>query len=92
MNKLIYDQVTHMYKNLENKNWYGTANKGFYEHEADKLKRIYNLVKEPHENEWTANNRKDFYIFVNEHDRRRGTSFLDTFPELENFYKVCGNS
>jgi len=56
------------------------------------LKRIYNLVKEPHENEWTANNRKDFYIFVNEHDRRRGTSFLDTFPELENFYKVCGNS
>lgn len=33
--------------------------------------------------------RKDFVIFVNEHDRRRGTDFLKTFPKLEQFYKIC---
>jgi len=32
---------------------------------------------------------KDFYLFVNEHDRRRGTNFLQTFPELEEFYRIC---
>jgi hypothetical protein len=43
-----------MYKNLEYKNWYATANKGFFEYEADRLKRIYNLVKDGHnENEHT---------------------------------------
>ena len=84
---MLYDQVTHMYRNLEYKNWYGTANKGFYEHEADKLKRIYNIVKNTEPNEWTNKNRKDFVKFVDEHDRRRGTNFLETFPELKDFYQ-----
>lgn len=86
MLSMIYDQVTYMYSNLEYKNWYGTANRGFYEYEADKLKRIYNIAKNIKPNEWTDNNRRDFVIFVNEHDRRRGTDFLATFPELESVY------
>jgi hypothetical protein len=83
---MIYDQVTHMYKNLEYKNWYGTANRGFYEHEADKLKRIYNIAKEISFNEWTNTNRNNFVKFVDEHDRRRGTNFLEVFPEFEHAY------
>lgn len=83
---LIYDQVTHMYRNLEYKGWYGTANRGFYEHEADKLKRIYNIMKNNQHNEFTNVNRKNFVAFVDEHDRRRGTNFLETFPELEDMY------
>lgn len=87
---MLYDQVTHMYKNLEYKNWYATANKGFFEYEADRLKRIFNLVKDGHnENEHTDYNRKNFAIFVDEHDRRRGTNFLETFPELGDFYTMC---
>jgi hypothetical protein len=35
-------------------------------------------------------NRKDFHTFFTEHDRRRGTDFLKTFPELEEFYNFCG--
>jgi organic radical activating enzyme len=85
----LFDQVTHMYQNLEYKNWYGTANCGFYEHEADKLKRIYNIMKDYKPNEWTNNNRKDFVKFVDEHDHRRGTNFLETFPELGEFYNRC---
>jgi hypothetical protein len=33
--------------------------------------------------------RNDFAIFVDEHDRRRGTNFLETFPELKEFYELC---
>lgn len=83
---LIRDQVTWIYRHLENKNWKYTANRGFYEHEADKLVRIYNLVKNNTHNEWTDTNRKDFVAFVDEHDRRRGSNFLETFPEFEQSY------
>jgi len=30
--------------------------------------------------------RKDFVSFVDEHDKRRGTNFLSTFPEMESIY------
>jgi hypothetical protein len=36
------------------------------------------------------NKRKaDFYRFFSEHDRRRGTDFLKTFPEMQSFWKEC---
>jgi organic radical activating enzyme len=35
--------------------------------------------------------KKNFYLFFNEHDRRRGTSFLKTFPEMEEFWEECKN-
>ncbi|MGA1049631.1 MAG: hypothetical protein ACO3UU_16625 [Minisyncoccia bacterium] len=82
MLNMIYDHVNFIYQNLEYKHWQGTANRGFYEHEADKLKRIYNMASSIVENEYTHINRKNFTIFVDEHDRRRGTCFSETFPEL----------
>jgi hypothetical protein len=33
--------------------------------------------------------KQDFYNWFTEYDRRRGTKFADTFPELINFYKAC---
>jgi hypothetical protein len=36
--------------------------------------------------------RKDFFNWFTEYDRRRGTNFLETFPELENFYFDCGQT
>jgi hypothetical protein len=30
--------------------------------------------------------RKDFIIFVDELDKRRGTNFTETFPQLKEFY------
>ena len=86
MISMLYDQVTHMYRNLEYKNWYGSANQGFYEHEADKLKRIYNIALHHKPDDNTIQNRKNFVLFVDEHDKRRGTDFLETFPELEAAY------
>ncbi len=36
--------------------------------------------------------RADFYKFVTEHDKRRGTNFLNSFPQLKNFYDLCKDS
>ena len=33
--------------------------------------------------------RADFYRFFTEHDRRRNTDFLETFPEMQEFWKEC---
>jgi len=33
--------------------------------------------------------RKDFISFFAQHDERRGTNLLDTFPALEGFYNTC---
>jgi hypothetical protein len=33
--------------------------------------------------------RADFYRFFNEHDRRRGTDFLKTFPEMRSWWAEC---
>jgi hypothetical protein len=63
----------------------------FQDYEIARMERIYELFQSqidkpmPYLNTW----RKDFFLFVNEHDRRRGTNFLETFPEMSNFYHFC---
>jgi len=88
---MLYDQVTYICQNLEYKGWYGTANRGFIESEADKLKRIYNMVKNKTETDQMNIDRSDFIKFVDEHDRRRGTNFLETFPEFQSVYSKWKN-
>ncbi len=59
--------------------------KGFQDWEINKLERIQYLIKE----EKDPNHLKDFGLFFDEHDKRRQTSFLDTFPEMAALYKEC---
>jgi hypothetical protein len=33
--------------------------------------------------------KRDFFNWFTEYDRRRGTNFLETFPELTDFYMDC---
>jgi organic radical activating enzyme len=63
----------------------------FMDHEIWKLKRIYEdcLTNLSRENDYTLEYCQ-FWQFVNEYDKRRGTNFLETFPEFKNFYKKCG--
>lgn len=63
----------------------------FREAEVAKLKIIKNILSEELKTPTidTDIRRKDFTIFVDEHDKRRGTNFLDTFPEMEEFYNIC---
>jgi organic radical activating enzyme len=40
----------------------------------------------------TQEGRRDFYNWFVEYDRRRGTNFKSTFPELEDFFNLCEKS
>jgi hypothetical protein len=63
---------------------------GYTDIEIQKLKRTYDWMISPQDANKQMANRKDFHTFFTEHDRRRGTDFLKTFPELEEFYNFCG--
>ena len=86
LSELVYEQVTFMYQNLEHGAWYETANRGFFQWEADKFRRIYELMIKKEEHKKVTAYHKDFIAFVDEHDRRRGTDFLKTFPEMRELY------
>jgi hypothetical protein len=77
-----------MYEHLEHPEWYGTSHRGFFKWEADKFKRIYELMIHKEEHKKVTAYHKDFVNFVDEHDRRRGTNFLKTFPEMEELYRT----
>jgi len=85
----IEDTITWMYKNLQQTYWPPLCGIGFFDHEIKKMERIYvvckNALKEKDPREIKLH-RRNFIRFVSEHDRRRGTNFLETFPELNPFY------
>ena len=63
---------------------------GFSDIEVQKLKRIHDWMVAPQDPTKQMKNRHGFYHFFSEHDKRRGTNFVKTFPELEEFYNFCG--
>jgi organic radical activating enzyme len=86
----IEDTVTWMYHNLQQTYWPPLCGKGFFDHEIKKMERIYVVCKESMNDSKLKSSikvaRKNFIAFVDEHDRRRGTDFLNTFPEFEQYY------
>jgi len=59
--------------------------------QVDQLNRLVDhMYKNTFEDEEKLKTiRRDFYSFIVEYDKRRNTNFLETFPELEKFYKLC---
>ena len=39
--------------------------------------------------EYVKMQQANFYRFFNEHDQRRNTGFIRTFPEMYDFWKQC---
>ena len=62
---------------------------GYSDVEVQKVKRIYDWMLAPQDGIQQMKNRYSFYKYFSEHDRRRGTDFVKTFPELEEFYNFC---
>jgi sulfatase maturation enzyme AslB (radical SAM superfamily) len=64
---------------------------GFFDLEIAKLERFVEYIRKgptiPKDQLDAAH--RDFYMHVTTHDKRRGTNFLSTFPELAPFYKMC---
>lgn len=84
------EHKTLILKSAEKALYYGIKeftkdNYGFSNVEIQKIKRIYDYATSEDDFD-IERNRKDFVIFVDELDKRRGTNFLETFPELNEFY------
>jgi hypothetical protein len=64
---------------------------GYGDVEVQKVKRIYDWMISPQDPTQQMKNRYNFHKYFSEHDKRRGTNFVKTFPELEEFYNFCSN-
>lgn len=64
---------------------------GFKDFEIQRLDRDIAWMREGQklDAEYLAQCRGDFYRFFSEHDRRRGTDFLATFPEMQSWWLEC---
>jgi sulfatase maturation enzyme AslB (radical SAM superfamily) len=90
--KLLPDMVTHLEEAIDymNANKEGVFNrfKGFKDFEISKVQRLIDWIKS--DTGFDRNKAmKDFYLFFSQHDERRGTNFLNTFPELTDFWIEC---
>jgi organic radical activating enzyme len=65
--------------------------KGFKDYELQRLQRVIDWMNEGRnlDSEYVTMQLADFYKFFNEHDRRRSTDFLKTFPEMSEFWRQC---
>lgn len=59
--------------------------------EVAKLERVLSWMEQGDSlpEEKLKRDRADFYKFFKEHDVRRDTNFLETYPEMEDFWKLC---
>ena len=64
---------------------------GFKDYEVQRLRRDIAWMQEGSnlDSNYVKLQRADFYRFFNEHDKRRHTAFLTTFPEMREFWKEC---
>ncbi|MBC86010.1 MAG: radical SAM protein [Bdellovibrionaceae bacterium] len=88
---LTPDFIDYMESHIDFMNKYKNEKTGFKDAEIYKMTRIMEWMKEEKESEWLETHRKNFYLFFNEHDRRRGTDFLTTFPEMDMYWSYCKN-
>lgn len=81
----MHDHLTYITDNLDDKD-----RTKFSELEFEKFKRVVHYMETTeYSKERISEGRKDFYAWFTEYDRRRGTDFKSTFPELVNFYNRC---
>jgi organic radical activating enzyme len=64
---------------------------GFKDYEVQRMRRDIDWMREGSKLDpgYVTLQRADFYRFFNEHDKRRGTGFLNTFPEMKEFWDEC---
>lgn len=82
------DNVCWMLDNMEDES---TRFKGFKDYEVQRMQRDLAWWQEGSklDEQYVRDCKADFYRFFNEHDKRRGTNFLETFPEMVDWWKDC---
>ena len=61
---------------------------GFRDYEVQRLRRDIAWMREGQRQD-NSRAQADFYRFFSEHDQRRGTDFLSTFPEMRAWWAEC---
>jgi organic radical activating enzyme len=61
---------------------------GFKDYEVQRLRRDIAWMREGQQQDQTRH-QADFHRFFAEHDRRRDTDFLATFPEMKSWWQQC---
>jgi len=61
---------------------------GFKDYEVQRLRRDIAWMREGQRNN-NVPAKADFYRFFSEHDRRRNTNFLATFPDMQAWWQEC---
>ena len=84
----LQDVVDWMRANLETEE---QPFRGFKDYEVQRMQRVLDWMQEGSklDREYVTMQRADFFRFFNEHDKRRGTEFLNTFPEMQEFWNEC---
>ena len=60
--------------------------------EYERFRRVIDYMKNTeYDQDKIINGMRNFYSWFSEYDRRRKTNLVETFPELEKFYKDCSN-
>lgn len=86
------EKMNDLLKSAEENQWLSTNEKmRTVDIHQVKLRRILDWMKEPLAEEKLRVLRWRFYEFFSEHDRRRGTDFSRTFPEMSDFWMLCKN-
>jgi hypothetical protein len=81
----MYDSLEFMRNNCDD-----SDKKKFSNAELDKFSRVVKYMETSfYPEDRLREGRRDFYNWFNEYDRRRGTDFSKTFPELEKFMQDC---
>jgi len=64
---------------------------GFKDYEVQRMRRDIDWMQQGRnlDPEYVKLQRADFYRFFNEHDKRRSTDFIKTFPEMQEFWDEC---
>lgn len=64
---------------------------GFKDYEVQRMRRDIDWMKDGCNLDpgYVKLQRADFYRFFNEHDKRRHTNFLETFPQMKEFWDEC---
>jgi sulfatase maturation enzyme AslB (radical SAM superfamily) len=90
--KLMPNMITELERALEfmqaNEECEHNRFKGFKDFEISKVQRLIDWIQKDDQFDRTTA-MKNFYLFFRQHDERRGTDFLNTFPELEQFWIDC---
>ena len=85
---MVEEAVQFMRENIQQEDYRETF-EGFKPHEVLKLERNLAIMKEGKPVVTLDTNKLQFYQFVNEYDKRRGTTFVKVFPEMEDYYNEC---